>query len=98
MDTETWVARRSDNSRREGRRFAPERAESLHFNTAQHKALIKVYPVVTPYLASLGADYYVGGGISTYVCANNTLNCFDPGESVREFYAMLTKKIDRTYG
>lgn len=70
---------------------------SLDFETVQRKALIKVDPAVTPYLASLGADYYVGDGISTYVRANNGANWFDPNESVNDFHAMLAKKMERRY-
>jgi hypothetical protein len=70
---------------------------SLDFETVQRKALIQVDPGVTPYLASLGADYYVGDGISTYVRASNGANCFDPNESVEDFYAMIVKKMQRTY-
>ncbi|HEX3464251.1 MAG TPA: hypothetical protein VHS78_09425 [Candidatus Elarobacter sp.] len=70
---------------------------SLDFDTVQRTALLDMDPTVTPYLASLGANYYVGDGISTYVRANNTANAFNPDDSVRDFYAMLGKKMDRKY-
>lgn len=70
---------------------------SLDFKTVRRKALIRVDSAVTPYLASLKANYYVGDGISTYVCANNTANMFDPDESVRDFDAMLRSKMLKKY-
>ncbi len=70
---------------------------SIDFETVQRKSLLKVDKTNTPYLASLGATYGVGDGISTNVGADSTAYGFDPEESVRDLYSMLAKKLKRTY-
>jgi len=70
---------------------------SIDFDTVQRKALIGADPAVAPYLASLGANYYVGDGISTYVRANNVGNSFDPEDSVSQFVVMLQSKMAKKY-
>jgi len=70
---------------------------SIDFDTARRKVLIRVDPTVAPYLASLGANYYIGDGISTYVRANNGANAFNPDDTVTDFKATLEIKMGKSY-